>query len=258
MQSFSCFVINLDKDTERLSFMRKQLSDLDIEYTRLTAVPAKILPNSELEKIYNKELSEELNTIPLNKGEIGCAASHIAIYKKIVANKIPYTLVLEDDVQLSKNLKEILLSQTEKHKMCSHFEYLHLDYFAYGFEFFKIWFPGIYSILLTKKGVSRLYFFILLCLKFLTLLPLLAYEEVSKRLFKNSALSPVRDMYFAGAYLVTLRGAEKLISFEEKVVYTADRLPNIIKRKEGLCVKIYTPLLAKQLKNAFPSNLKLN
>lgn len=257
MQSFSCFVINLDKDVDRMNFMDKQLRKLAISYTRLSAIFPKSLTKEELNEIYDNKLSEKLNAIPLNKGEIGCAASHLAIYQEIVAKKIPYSLILEDDVKLKTNIKEVVEKQIILHRELKHFDYLHFDYFAYGLVFLKLWLPGVYSILLAKKGFSKIYFFCLLCLKFLILVPILMYEECAKKLFTHMAMTPIRDMYFAGAYLVTQEGAEKLLSLNKKVLYTADRLPNITKKKAGLRVKIYTPLMATQMKDIFSSNLKI-
>lgn len=237
--------------------MDEQLRDLAIDFTRLPAIYAKSLSLEKIDNIYNKSLSEKLNQVPLNIGEIGCAASHLSIYQKIVADSIPYTLVLEDDVQLHTNIKDVVEDQILLHQKINHFDYLHFDYLAYGFDFLKIWFPGVYSILKLKRGYSKIYFLLLLCLKFTILLPILGYEELTKKIFSHSAIKPIRDMYFAGAYLVTLNGARKLLSLDPKVLYTADRLPNIVKKKLKLYVRIYTPLIATQLKKTFPSNLRM-
>ena len=44
----------------------------------------------------------------MNKGEIGCALSHINLYKKIVSDKLSYAIILEDDVEFDERLKHFV------------------------------------------------------------------------------------------------------------------------------------------------------
>ena len=43
-----------------------------------------------------------------NKGELGCYLSHYSVYKKIVDEQIPYALILEDDINISPRLPDLL------------------------------------------------------------------------------------------------------------------------------------------------------
>lgn len=85
------FVINLARSTERRKCIEQQLSLLNLEYEIVEAVDG-----SELS--YTDILRE---TRPLNYalscGEVGCALSHINIYRRIAFENIPMALILEDD-----------------------------------------------------------------------------------------------------------------------------------------------------------------
>lgn len=85
------FVINLARSTERRKCIEQQLSLLNLEYEIVEAVDGSQLSYTDIMK----------ETRPLNYalscGEVGCALSHINIYKKIVSEGIPMALVLEDD-----------------------------------------------------------------------------------------------------------------------------------------------------------------
>ncbi|XP_065068694.1 glycosyltransferase 25 family member-like [Rhopilema esculentum] len=49
---------------------------------------------------------------PITMGEVGCFLSHWNIWKEIVANKLEYVLVLEDDVRFEpdfvRKMREVL------------------------------------------------------------------------------------------------------------------------------------------------------
>ena len=94
------FIINLKKSRYRRKSISQQLDLLRLEYEFFDAVDGSILGNEELSSLYNKKWAKRHVGRPLLPGEIGCALSHIGIYRKIVKEKIPYALVLEDDTQL--------------------------------------------------------------------------------------------------------------------------------------------------------------
>ena len=87
------FIINLDKDIDRLNNSYKQLNYYNINnYERYPAINAA--------KATEKELNSYTTTIGkiiASKTMIGCGISHINIWKKIVKEKINKSLILEDD-----------------------------------------------------------------------------------------------------------------------------------------------------------------
>jgi glycosyl transferase family 25 len=108
------FIISLPKDKERRETLEKQLNELDIPFSILDAVHGASLSTEEYERSYNREKAARLFNRELSRGELGCALSHIAIYQKMVAENIPYALILEDDAKvLTDNLPATLNNLTQ-------------------------------------------------------------------------------------------------------------------------------------------------
>ena len=102
------YIINLDRNTNRLEKCSKQLDLIGIEYERFSAVDGRKIKPEEFSKCYNDKTARRLLGKSMTPGEIGCALSHIGIYKKIVAENIPFALILEDDAYAMPPLKKIL------------------------------------------------------------------------------------------------------------------------------------------------------
>jgi glycosyl transferase family 25 len=87
------FIVNLDKDIERLNNSYKQLNKYNItNYERYPAVNGKDLNQKEL-----NSYTTILGKIIASKSMIGCGISHINIWRKIIKEKINRCLILEDD-----------------------------------------------------------------------------------------------------------------------------------------------------------------
>ena len=99
------FLINLDKDVERLKSADAQLARLGVEYKRVSAVYAKELPSEEKRKSVNAFRWWCAVGRPVRDGEIGCALSHYGIYKAMTSSPV---CILEDDVILDSRFKEVL------------------------------------------------------------------------------------------------------------------------------------------------------
>lgn len=94
-------VINLDRDTERMAYMRRQLEPACISYERFGALRGDRLP-PELERYFPVDAN-------LSPGEIGCYASHLAILQRVASGELASPqLVLEDDVGLPDDLTQAL------------------------------------------------------------------------------------------------------------------------------------------------------
>ncbi|AZP49580.1 glycosyltransferase family 25 protein [Rahnella aquatilis] len=96
------FVINLARSIERRASIEKQLSSLNLDYEIIEAVDGSQLSYEEI-----LQKTRVLN-YAIGCGEIGCALSHINIYKKIVAQNIPQALILEDDALISLETVEVM------------------------------------------------------------------------------------------------------------------------------------------------------
>ena len=87
------FIINLDKDIERLNNSYKQLNKYNItNYERYSAIYAAKANKYEL-----NTYTTTIGKIIASKTMIGCGISHINIWKKIVKEKINTSLIVEDD-----------------------------------------------------------------------------------------------------------------------------------------------------------------
>jgi glycosyl transferase family 25 len=247
---FKTFVINLDKDIERMHFMHKQLTELDISYERQPA----IYGNSYIHS--GGELNKNSNLLP---NELGCALSHAEVYKKIVAGNIPYALVFEDDVALPQNFKKIILQMVDEQKK-SGFEYLLFDYIPVGKPFIKHWLQSAYAHIKSRFQttiVGAFFAIVYAVIKSFYIIPLSLFEGWREK-YMNHKPGPVRffrPIYFAGAYLVTLEGAKKLLSLAQPVIYTADQLPNKARVMKRLRFFVFSPLVVYQKRKTFGSSI---
>lgn len=102
------FLINLDKNTDRLASTDAQLRHLNLPYERLQAVVGKDLTRAEKRRCWAKFHSWCVMGRVIQDGELGCALSHQAVYHRMVEESIPMALVLEDDCRLAESLPQAL------------------------------------------------------------------------------------------------------------------------------------------------------
>lgn len=248
------FVINLDKDIERMEFMARQLTALGIPYERYPAVrPEQVGPEE-----HDASAASTQGGHTLIPGELGCAASHKRVYETILAQGLEYALVLEDDVELPLNFASIIEREVMRNR--GRWEYLLFDYWQPGPVFIRRWFASVLVTLrlASKKGTPQL---ILLAvyslLKSFYVVPLSLLEGL-RDVYKKRLPGPVsfyRPLYLAGAYLVTSAGARKLLSLATPIIYTADKLPNQARVRSSLKFYAYAPLSVRQRKEEFGSSI---
>lgn len=101
------FVINLERSVERRVSIKQQLDFQGIAFEFIKAVDGSLLTDEYLATICNFDALAKRPYIQL-KGVYGCLLSHYSIYEKIVADNIPYALILEDDVVIQPGLKAVL------------------------------------------------------------------------------------------------------------------------------------------------------
>ena len=101
------FIVNLRRSADRREHMERVLSPLPLEYEFIEAVDASMLTDEDLREIYNEEGRKKFTNIPLTKGEIACALSHIKIWKMMQRFDLKEALIMEDDVYI-KDYKALL------------------------------------------------------------------------------------------------------------------------------------------------------
>lgn len=98
------YLINLDSRLDRLKHSHEELINNGFTYKRFPAVSGKNLPDSYIRTILS---SDALNTLDelyrnnhyqLTRGGVGCALSHINIWKILVNSNNDYALIFEDDI----------------------------------------------------------------------------------------------------------------------------------------------------------------
>lgn len=249
------FLINLEKDTDRLAYMHEQLTRLGIAYTRVDAFTGTSL---EAARLYSATDAKKENGRSLSLGEIGCALSHRSIYETMVEKNIPHALVLEDDVLLPANFKAIIEEQVRRnHRL---WEYLLFDYWQPGKSYRAMWYRAarIRYVQARKRGTWHLCRYVLgISLKGAYILPL-SFFEAARNSLKRYVPGPVtffRPLYLAGAYLITIDGARKLLTLSTPLRFPADAVPNIARAKARLRFKAYAPLCVRQRKEEFGSSI---
>lgn len=86
------FVINLDRSPDRLQEIDKRLKKLGIRYERIQAVDGAKLTPEELTKVTTKNCKRFCT-----RSAIGCAMSHIKVWKEVTKRNLKSVMVLEDD-----------------------------------------------------------------------------------------------------------------------------------------------------------------
>jgi len=93
------FLINLDRQPDRLEFMLSQMKSLHLEPIVISAVDGRQLEDSTR--------TEVAFYASLTPGEIGCFESHRKIWKKIVDEDLESAFVIEDDVIIASDFPQL-------------------------------------------------------------------------------------------------------------------------------------------------------
>jgi glycosyl transferase, family 25 len=102
------FLINLDRDQDRLRYMQYQLAVAGLRFTRVPAVLGAEVPE-DLQPYFWDTGTGRIS--PLKPGEIGCYASHLVILQEVASGTLgPAVLVLEDDLQFAPDFAQALAS----------------------------------------------------------------------------------------------------------------------------------------------------
>lgn len=107
------FIINLKKDTEKKEHMQKLCKKYSLECQFIDAVYGKDLSEKEKDEVYDKNRALKERGRELTPGEIGCALSHMNVYKKMKEENIEKALILEDDITFNESLIDVLNSAND-------------------------------------------------------------------------------------------------------------------------------------------------
>ncbi|MDB4078607.1 glycosyltransferase family 25 protein [Amylibacter sp.] len=181
-QIISVWVINLKKRPDRLEKIRKRLDQLGVEWKNIEAIDGHNCEESAL------NVSTKVGEIGfLSNNTRACSASHYKAWELLISKKVNYGIILEDDVELSDEFKDLLYDES--------------------------WIPSRSNLIKLEK---------------------FAPNKVSKILI-GSVLSHalgntrhVHKMYSrhtgAAAYLLSRKGAEKLVEWNSQFTVPVDHL----------------------------------
>tara|TARA_B100001564_G_C20618257_1_gene661017 strand:- start:1 stop:753 length:753 start_codon:yes stop_codon:yes gene_type:complete len=121
-EKFKIYVVNLKKDKDRRKNIIIEIEKQNIKnYEIIDAINGNELSNKELDNASykNKNLINPWNT-KMSPSQLGCALSHIKIYKKFIQTDYNLALILEDDAffvqNFSEELKKLILKNMKYRK----------------------------------------------------------------------------------------------------------------------------------------------
>src|SRR5690606_1631962 len=76
-------------------------------FTLFRAIDARQLTPQQLAQHFDADRARR-EGYSLSPGEVGCALSHVSIYREMVNEGIPYAVILEDDVCLAPDFAKLL------------------------------------------------------------------------------------------------------------------------------------------------------
>ena len=100
-----CLVVSLKDQDARRSRIEGELAGCP--FTFFDAYDGRRMTSEKLQEFNTSAVRQRYNRTLLG-GEIGCSKSHALIYEKMVKDRIPWVWILEDDVLLSDQSKDLL------------------------------------------------------------------------------------------------------------------------------------------------------
>ena len=108
------YIINAASETNRWQAIFAQIDFLNMPVERIEAVMGKVLSVEELSVWYSPTKNTRHFHKPLLLGEIGCYASHITAWRKILTDQLDWALIIEDDAILSPDIGVMLETLTAR------------------------------------------------------------------------------------------------------------------------------------------------
>jgi glycosyl transferase, family 25 len=99
------YVINLDSDRDRLAKIEQEFATAGMAFERVTAIYGADLPD----RLAPYFLDADGNYAPyLTAGEVGCYASHLSVWRRMLLEEDRCALICEDDVRLAPQFRELI------------------------------------------------------------------------------------------------------------------------------------------------------
>lgn len=180
------FVINLDKDVERMNMFEKNYNSSEyLQWERVSGKLGKDVPDNKLTTPCKYLCTESMK---------GCAWSHIKTWERIVNDQIDMALIMEDDVvPISSDYENEVISVIDDTP--TDFDVLTLHNSMNSVTDMGWVFRNLTSMLGIYNPMS---------------------SKVSKKLYRPQC------MYGTMSYIVSLKGAKKLLQLIDKISFHVD------------------------------------
>lgn len=105
MPQIKTYIINLDRNPDRLEAMQSGMEKFGLAYERFAAIDGAAISVEDYEQFQNIRPRDGRGW---NRGQMGCFLSHFGVWQKAAASDQPYTAIFEDDMHLSPSLPAFL------------------------------------------------------------------------------------------------------------------------------------------------------
>jgi glycosyl transferase family 25 len=155
------YLINMDKDCDRLEKVTKECDKVGIKFQRFTGVKV----SDVSQNILDKYIPDETQKYGPN-GMIGCGLSHLFVWQDAVKNNYKNIVVLEDDVHFTYDFNEYLHNIMEE--VPNDYDILYLGYGEKNYNIniqedssfnyiYKPTFPLLtHAMIISNKGLNKL------------------------------------------------------------------------------------------------------
>lgn len=102
------YLINLDANPDRLGHMKETLGHLGMVAERIPGIYGRELDQAGLARHCIRWRSFVAMQEPITPGQIGCALSHVSVYRRMIDGNVPVALILEDDIDMDPGFPVVL------------------------------------------------------------------------------------------------------------------------------------------------------
>jgi glycosyl transferase family 25 len=205
------YVITLKRSKDRHTRIRQVLRGLDYEIFWAVDGSKLNLDTIRREGIYDPELALKVNHRgrELVPGEIGCALSHLEVYKDILARDYRNALILEDDIRVDADTTSELMESLAQ--LPNNWDLLYLGYRGSNDA---MRFPHYFRVFFAYPILSAL-----------------GFKKYNAKIFRrrypreySENLQIAGSHWGTHAYAVTSSGAEKILKRQSPVSMAADNV----------------------------------
>jgi len=111
MAQIPCFVVNLATATQRREAMASLFAQQGMTPRWFEAVDGRVMSAEDMAKHFAADIAAQVYG-EMNPSEIGCALSHLGIYRLMVEQGIASAVIFEDDIELAPDFATLLDDQT--------------------------------------------------------------------------------------------------------------------------------------------------